>query len=124
MIESASVNASTQVEDNALGVYYMEYAGLEILVDLYIASPFSWHKAIGNAGPALALESMGAKPTFRCHSLKKGLMYIQSARTSFVYASESKKGLSYLACEYPPDDRAGKPLFDAVGLHAYSPKGM
>ena len=36
-----------------------------------------WQIAIGNAGPILALESMGAKQTFHCHSVNIGLMYKQ-----------------------------------------------
>ena len=46
---------------------YTDYAGLEISVNSRIASPFSRQIAIGNAGPATALESMGAKRYFRCH---------------------------------------------------------
>ena len=38
-----------------------EHAGPEILIYLSIASPFSRQIAIGNAGPATALESMGGK---------------------------------------------------------------
>ena len=53
----------------------MEYAGLDIAVILCIASPFSLQIAIGNAGPSLALESMGAKPTFRCNFLNIGPSY-------------------------------------------------
>ena len=44
--------------------FYTEYAGLDIAVILCIASLFSRQIAIGNAGPNLALKSMGAKPTF------------------------------------------------------------
>ena len=56
---------------------YTEDAGLEISIDLTIASPFSGQIAIGNAGTILALESMGAKPTFRCHILNIGpLRYV------------------------------------------------
>ena len=40
---------------------YTEYAGPEISVDLSIASSYSRQIAIGNAGPATALESMGVK---------------------------------------------------------------
>ena len=43
--------------------HYTDHAGLEIPVDLCIASPFSRRIAIGNAGPTSALESMGANPT-------------------------------------------------------------
>ena len=56
---------------------YTDHAGLEISVNLPIASPFSRQIAIGNAGPILALESMGAKPTFRCHILNIALKYKQ-----------------------------------------------
>ena len=63
---------------------YTEYAGLDIAVILCIASPFSRQIVIGNAGPSLALESMGAKPTFGCHSFNIALKYKQSARKSFV----------------------------------------
>ena len=56
---------------------YTEDTGLEFLIDLCIASPFSRQKAIGNAGTASALGSMGAKPNFRCHSLNIGLLYKQ-----------------------------------------------
>ena len=54
---------------------YTDYAGLEISVNSCIASPFSRQIAIGNAGPSLALESMGGKPTFRCHFLNIGPSY-------------------------------------------------
>ena len=46
------------------GERYTKYAGLKIPVDMCIASPFSWQIAIGNGGPASALESMGAKVHF------------------------------------------------------------
>ena len=46
---------------------YTDHAGPEIPVHLSIASPFSRQIAIGNAGPILALESMGPKRSFRCH---------------------------------------------------------
>ena len=55
---------------------YTEYAGLKISVNSRIAWPFSRQIAIGNAGPTSALESMGAKQSFRCCSLNIGLMYI------------------------------------------------
>ena len=42
---------------------YTDHAGLKIPVDLYIAALFSQPIAIGNGGPASALEPMGAKPT-------------------------------------------------------------
>ena len=48
---------------------FTDHAGLEIPVDLCIVSPFSWQIAIGNAGPILALDSMGPNPTFRCIAL-------------------------------------------------------
>ena len=54
---------------------YTDYAGLEISVISCIASSFSRQIANVNAGPVLALESMGAKRSFRCHSLNIGLMY-------------------------------------------------
>ena len=38
----------------------MEYAGLDIPIDLCIALPCSRQIGIGNAGPASALESAGA----------------------------------------------------------------
>ena len=57
---------------------YTEHAGLEIPVNSRIASPFSRQIAIGNAGPILALESMGAKPTFRYNFFNIGLSYKQS----------------------------------------------
>ena len=46
-------------------------------VNSCIRSLFSRQIAIGNAGPILALESMGAKQTFRCDSVNIGLMYKQ-----------------------------------------------
>ena len=55
----------------------MEYAGIEILVNSCIAWSFSRQITIGNAGRNSALESMGAKPTFRCNSVNIGLMYKQ-----------------------------------------------
>ena len=56
---------------------YTDYAGLEISVNSSIASPFSRQIAIGNAGPTTALDSMGPKPTFRCHFLNIGPSYKQ-----------------------------------------------
>ena len=53
---------------------YTEHAGLEISVNSRIASPFSRHIAIGNAGPSTALDSMGGKQSFRCHSFNIALM--------------------------------------------------
>ena len=54
---------------------YTEYAGLEIPVNSRIASLFSRQIAIGNGGPVLALESMGPKQYFRCHSFNITLKY-------------------------------------------------
>ena len=56
---------------------YTAYAGLEISVISCIASLFSRQIANVTAGPILALESMGAKQYFRCHSLYIGLKYEQ-----------------------------------------------
>ena len=56
---------------------YTDHAGLEIPVNSRITSLFSRQIAIGNAGPFLASECMGAKQTFRCHSVNIGLMYKQ-----------------------------------------------
>ena len=59
-------------------VYFLtDHAGLEIPVNLSIASPFSRQIAIGNVGPSTALGSMGANPTFRCHFLNIGSSYKQ-----------------------------------------------
>ena len=63
---------------------YTDYAGLEISVNSRIAWPFSRQIAIGNAGPILTLESMGAKQTFRCHFLNISPSYKQYARKSLV----------------------------------------
>ena len=49
-----------------------------------MSSLFSLQIANVNAGPVLALESMGAKQYFRCHSLNIALKYKQYARTKFV----------------------------------------
>ena len=49
---------------------YTEYAGLEISVSSCIASSFSRQIANVNAGPVLALESMGANQTFSLQFLK------------------------------------------------------
>ena len=46
--------------------HYTDYAGLRISVISRIASLFSRQIANVNAGPVLALESMGAKWSFRC----------------------------------------------------------
>ena len=59
------------------GKDYTAYAGPEFPVDLSIASPFSQQIANVNAGPILALESMGAKRNFRCNFLKIALIYKQ-----------------------------------------------
>ena len=56
---------------------YTEYAGLGFPVNSRIASVFSRQIANVTAGPASALESMGARPCFRCHSLNIDLMYKQ-----------------------------------------------
>ena len=58
---------------------YTDYAGLKISVNSRIASPFSRQIANGNAGPTSgsALESMGPKPTFRCHFLNIAPIYKQ-----------------------------------------------
>ena len=56
---------------------YTDYAGLEICVILRIASLFSGQIANVSAGPVLALESIGAKLYFRCHSLNIALKYKQ-----------------------------------------------
>ena len=56
---------------------YTDHAGLEIPVNSCIASPFSRQIANVNAGPVLALESIGAKQSFHCNSLNIGLMYKQ-----------------------------------------------
>ena len=57
--------------------HYTEYAGPEISVNSRIAWPFSRQIAIGNAGPGTALESIGPKPSFRCHFLNIGRSYKQ-----------------------------------------------
>ena len=56
---------------------YTEYAGPEISAHLCIASSFSRQIAKANAGPTSALDSMGAKPTFRCHILNICAIYKQ-----------------------------------------------
>ena len=50
-----------------------DHEGLEISVNSHIAWPFSRQIANGHAGPATALEYMGANQYFRCHSLNIGL---------------------------------------------------
>ena len=57
--------------------WYTDHAGPEIPVHLSIASPFSRQIAIDNAGPSLALESMGPKRSFGCHFLNIALIYKQ-----------------------------------------------
>ena len=56
---------------------YTDYAGLRFPVDLCIAALFSRQIAIGNAGPSLALESMGGKPFFRHHFVNIAPIYKQ-----------------------------------------------
>ena len=56
---------------------YTDHAGLEISVNSRIAWPFSRQIEISNAGPTLALDSMGAKRHFRWHSLNIALKYKQ-----------------------------------------------
>ena len=69
------IHALKEIADKVSG--YTEYAGLNIALSLCIASPFSRRIVIGNAGPILTLESMGGKPTFRCHFLNIGPSYKQ-----------------------------------------------
>ena len=56
---------------------YTDYAGLEIHVNSLIAWPFLRQIANWNAGPTSALDSMGAKPTFRCRFLNIAPSYKQ-----------------------------------------------
>ena len=56
---------------------YSDFAGLEISVNSSIASLFSRQIANVNAGPVLALESIGAKRYFRCHLLNIAPIYKQ-----------------------------------------------
>ena len=63
------------VKNSIMSKMYTDDAGLRIPVNSRIASPFSLQIAIGNAGPTTALDSMGAKPTFRCHFLNIGRSY-------------------------------------------------
>ena len=63
-----------------------KYAGLEISVNSRIAWQFSRQIANSNAGPSSALDSMGVKPSSRCHSLNIASMYKQKARKSFLSA--------------------------------------
>ena len=55
----------------------MEYGGLGFAVNLSIASVFSLQIANVTVGPTSALESMGAKPFFHCHSFNIALNYKQ-----------------------------------------------
>ena len=61
---------------------YTDYVGLDIHIAmiLCIASTFSGQIANGNAGPTSALDSMGPKPTFRCHFFNIGPSYTNSKR--------------------------------------------
>ena len=61
-------------------------------MDSGIVSPFTRQIALGNAGPASALQYMGVKRSFRCHPLNIGLMYKQLARKGFVQAQKSQEG--------------------------------
>ena len=56
---------------------YTDHAGPEIPVHLIIAWPFSRQIANGNAGPSLALDSMGPKLSVRCHLLNIAPIYKQ-----------------------------------------------
>ena len=64
---------------------YTDHAGLEIPVNSRIALLFSRQIAIGNAGPILALESMGAKQTFLCHSVNIGLINVQTVSEKMLW---------------------------------------
>ena len=75
--DEASVSSLEKKNKIKLMLKYTEYAGLEISGVLSIALLFSRRIAIGNAGPSLASESTGAKPTFRCHFLNIGPSYKQ-----------------------------------------------
>ena len=55
----------------------MEYAGLKIAVNLYIASVFSRQMMNRNAGPVSVLDCMGGKRSFRCHLLNIAQLYKQ-----------------------------------------------
>ena len=90
---------------------YTDYAGLEITVNSSIASPFSRHIAIGNAGPTTALDSMGLKPTFRCHFLNICPSYKQQARKSFLSSHITPSGPLFSTKKYCLRARAGKPPF-------------
>ena len=57
--------------------WYTDHAGPDFPIDLCIASAFSRQIANGNAGPSLALGSMGAKPYFRCHLVNIASIYKQ-----------------------------------------------
>ena len=69
----------------------MDHAGPEISVNLRIASPFSRQIAICNAGPSTALESMGAKPIFRCHFFNIGPIATNSKREKVLYRPQKVK---------------------------------
>ena len=58
---------------------YTDSAGLEIPIDLCIASPFSRQKANGNGGPASALDSMGGKLCFCCHSVNVKIVCLKKS---------------------------------------------
>ena len=75
LIERVSFFGCIFHTDYILMLLYTDHAGLEISVNSRIASRISRQIAIGNAGPATALESMGGKRFFRCHFLNIGLMY-------------------------------------------------
>ena len=65
----------------------MEYAGLEIPVNLCTASSFSRQIAISNAGPAPTLESMGGKRSFRCHLLNISVFHVHSTTSESAVIS-------------------------------------
>ena len=56
-----------------VGGGYTDHAGPEFAVFLCIALAYSRQKANVNAGPASALDSMGAKRSFGCNILNIGL---------------------------------------------------
>ena len=58
-------------------IRYTDHAGPEISVNLCIASLFSRQIANINAGPVLALQSMGAKRFFRCNLVNISRIYKQ-----------------------------------------------
>ena len=69
----------------ARGRTYTAYAGPEFLLYFNIASPFSRQIANANAGPTSALDSMGAKLTFRCNSFNIALGEIRQMSDTFMY---------------------------------------